>query len=232
MTGFFRLFAAAKNLYLSTEFSPRIAPALQNIFGANREKGDRSVTHLAESFLGGSAIRTCPRNHWKVLRRTTALRTPYDRFFLGKIMVRHVVSVGGQLLMNFSLCSIISYQRSEPSTYTPLFFYCLPCEAYFYLELLGSDILYYDHLDCRQYVASGKLELGSVDQVPKKTRDGVSDQHIISTYKLSKAFPRPRWIRQEKRGLLFAFHFCTFCGGTSKQTFCLHQPYVGDLSVC
>jgi hypothetical protein len=89
------LFTAAKNLYPSKEFSPRIAPALKELVGG---RTTRSVTHLAESFLRGPAIRTCTRSHWR-LRRTTTPRTPYSCFFLGKIIVGHVVAMGGYLLI-------------------------------------------------------------------------------------------------------------------------------------
>lgn len=44
---------------------------------ARRGKDDRTVTHL-QSFLGSSAIRTCPRSHFGLLRRTTASRTPFS----------------------------------------------------------------------------------------------------------------------------------------------------------
>jgi hypothetical protein len=41
--------------------------------------------------------------------------------------------------------------------YSLLFLYI--SVTFFYLTLLGSDILYYDDWDYRQYVTSGELEL-------------------------------------------------------------------------
>ena len=70
-------------------------------------------------FLEDSAIRTCRRRHWRLLRRT-ALRTPYS-CFLGKIIVGHVVGLGGYLLIIFH--SVLSYLIFVVIYlfYTPLF---------------------------------------------------------------------------------------------------------------
>jgi hypothetical protein len=53
-----RPFVAAKDLYISKKFVPRIAPDLQILVGG---KNDRSFAHPGEYFLGAfSAVATLP----------------------------------------------------------------------------------------------------------------------------------------------------------------------------
>ena len=89
-----RQFTALKDLHVSREFLPRIAPAFQGNGGTR----DRSVACLAESFLGGTppdrSVRTYPRSPGEVRRRPVPCRSPYHCLPLEQ-KTRQVIGVGG-----------------------------------------------------------------------------------------------------------------------------------------
>jgi hypothetical protein len=77
-----RSFVAVKNLYISEELVPNIAPAPA---GTCRGQNDRSVAHPGEYFLGGiSAVGTSPGRHRKVCCRSTAHESSCSSFPLGQ----------------------------------------------------------------------------------------------------------------------------------------------------
>jgi hypothetical protein len=113
----FHLFTAAKNLYLSKEFSPPIAPALQELFGERTAEVLRTLQSLSlEVQPSGSVQETIGESF------ATRQLTGYCSF-LGKIIVKHVVGVSGYLFFSaFDRINVRCHLLIPP---TPLFFYPL-----------------------------------------------------------------------------------------------------------
>ena len=73
---------AVKGLYISQEFVPHIAPALQELVG---ERVTEVLPALQTLFLEETTpTRTCPGSYWAICCRTTACRSPHCCFSLGK----------------------------------------------------------------------------------------------------------------------------------------------------
>ena len=77
-----RPITGVKDLYLSKQFVPRIAPALQVPVG---DRIDRSLARPSEYSLGGTAVGICPGRHCTVRCRATGHQSPYNRCLLGKM---------------------------------------------------------------------------------------------------------------------------------------------------
>ena len=76
-------FTTAKDLYISSKFTPRIASALKEV-----------LPSLQNFFFGGfSPIWKCPGNHRAVCCCATACRSPHCRFQLGKKVARRSICV-------------------------------------------------------------------------------------------------------------------------------------------
>jgi hypothetical protein len=84
---FLHPFTAVKYLYISWNFTPSIAPALEELSGERVTE----VLPALQSFPGGAGpfgrFETCPGKYWAVYFRTTARWSPHCSFSLGTIVV-------------------------------------------------------------------------------------------------------------------------------------------------